>query len=112
MSDRTPRALVRAINHQQKIDEHRFAYGLRDPQDAITWLQGLESVMRRVGVPGHPEDWLQTLLDKMYDAGGTLLASVFIDGWLVMLRHDEIDTSRLPATANDNPPQINERQTA
>lgn len=95
------RTLLRVINRQEGIDCHVFIYGKESEERAAALLSEFNSLSLKFGIPNNV-NWLESAEDKSKDFGDKRFASFFREGWLIMLRDDQIESRNGKAAINDN----------
>lgn len=95
------RTLLRVINRQEGIDCHVFIYGKESEERAAALLSEFNSLAIKFAIPDNI-NWLELAESKSKDFGDKRFASFFQNGWLIMLRDDEIESRTGKAAINDN----------
>lgn len=95
------RTLLRVINRQEGIDCHVFIYGKESEERAVALLSEFNSLARKFAIP-NDADWLESTKSRTRSSGNKKFASFFLNGWLIILRDDEIESRTGKAAINDN----------
>ena len=94
------RTLVRLINHHVGLDTHAFIYGKKAEKISAV-KEAFDEISIDKAMPEGVE-WIDEVLERAQKFGEKLYGSYHQEGWLVLIRIDQVEATPSNTVANDN----------